>query len=62
VVVNNYSGIILALLIGLGVAWLWNKGRKKWGASSNGKTLIGAVIVIALILFLIYGASHTPHS
>lgn len=59
---NNYSGIILALLIGLGVAWLWNKGRKKWGASSNGKTLIGAVIVIALILFLIYGASHTPHS
>lgn len=59
---NNYSGIVLALLIGLGVAWLWNKGRKKWGASSNGKTLIAAAIVIALILFLIYGASHTPHS
>ena len=58
---NNYSGIILALLIGLGVAWLWNKGRKKWGASSNGKTLIGAAIVIAVVLFLIYDASQTPH-
>lgn len=58
---SNWSGLILALLIGLAVAWVYNKGRKKFGATANGKTLLGAAVVVALILILIYGASHTPH-
>jgi hypothetical protein len=58
---NNWGGLILALLIGLGIAWVYNKGRKKFGSSANGKTLIGAAIVIAIILILIFDAGHTPH-
>ncbi|MBO0819697.1 MAG: hypothetical protein J2P26_02475 [Nocardiopsaceae bacterium] len=59
---SDWSGIILALLIGLGVAWVYNKGRKKFGSSANGKTLITAAVVVAVVLFLLFGASHTPHS
>jgi hypothetical protein len=58
---NNWGGLILALFIGLGVAWVYNKGRKKFGASANGKTLIVGTIVVAIILILIFDASHTPH-
>ena len=58
---SNFGGLILALLIGLGIAWLFNKGKAKFGGSSNGKTLLGTAVVIALVLFLIFGASHTPH-
>jgi hypothetical protein len=58
---NNWGGLILALLIGLGIAWVYNKGRKKFGSSANGKTLIGAAVVIAVILILIFDASHSPH-
>ena len=54
---SDWSGLILALLIGFGIAWVYNKGRKKFGSSANGKTLIGAAVVVALVLFLIYGAS-----
>lgn len=58
---SNWSGLILAFAIGLGVAWVYNKGRKKVGSPANGKTLLGAAVVVALILILIFGASHTPH-
>lgn len=58
---SNWGGLILALFIGLGIAWVYNKGRKKFGAAANGKTLLGAAIVIAVVLILIFGASHTPH-
>lgn len=58
---NNWGGLILALLIGLGVAWLFSKGRKKFGSPAKGKTLIGTVVVVAIILILIYDASHTAH-
>lgn len=58
---SNWDGLILAFAIGLGVAWVYNKGRKKFGSPANGKTLLGAAVVVALLLFLIFGASHTPH-
>lgn len=58
---SNFSGLILALLIGLGIAWVFKKGKAKFGGSANNKTLLGTAVVVALVLFLIFGASHTPH-
>lgn len=57
---GNWSGLILAVFIGLGIAWLWNKGRGKWGKSANAKTLIGTAIAVAVILLIVYSA-HTAH-
>lgn len=58
---NDWSGLILVAIVALGISWLWNKGRKKVGSAANGKTLIGAAVVIGLVLILLFGASHTPH-
>lgn len=56
-----YSGLILAAFIGIGVAWLWTRGRRKMGLPVNGKTWIGVVIVFVVLVVLAYGASHTAH-
>lgn len=56
-----YSGLILAAFIGIGVAWLWTRGRRKMGLPVNGKTWIGVVIVFVVLVVLTYGASHTAH-
>ena len=56
------SGIILLVLIGLGAAWLWTRGRKRLSLPTNGKTWLGVVIVVVVLLSLAYGATHTPHS
>lgn len=57
---GNWGGLILAVFIGLGIAWVWNKGRAKWGKTANGKTLIGTAVAVAVILLIIYSAS-TSH-
>jgi hypothetical protein len=46
----------------LGAAWLWTRGRKRLSLPTNGKTWIGVVIVVVVLLSLAYGATHTPHS
>jgi hypothetical protein len=56
-----YSGIILAVLIGAGVAWLFTRTRRKMGLGVNGKHWMAAIIVFVVIIVLAYGASHTPH-
>ena len=56
------SGIILLVLIGLGAAWLWTRGRKRLNLSVNGKQWWIVIIVVVVLLSLFYGASHTPHS
>ena len=56
------SGIILLVLIGLGAAWLWTRGRKWLKLPTNGKQWIGVVIVVVVLLALAYGATHTPHT
>lgn len=56
-----FSGIILAVFIGCGVAWLWTRGRRKMGMPVNGKHWLGVVIVFVVLIVLVYGASHTPH-
>jgi hypothetical protein len=58
---SNWSGLILVAVIALGLAWVWNKGRKKFGSSANGKSLLTGAVVIGVILILLFGASHTPH-
>ncbi len=55
------SGIVLMVLIGLGVAWLWTRGRKRLSLPVNGKHWGAVIIVVVVLLALFYGASHTPH-
>jgi drug/metabolite transporter (DMT)-like permease len=56
------SGIILLVLIGLGAAWLWTRGRKRLSLPTNGKHWIAVIIVVVVLLALAYGATHTPHT
>ncbi|HEX4397680.1 MAG TPA: hypothetical protein VH136_08600 [Trebonia sp.] len=56
------SGIVLLVLIGLGAAWLWTRGRKRLSMPTNGKQWLGVVIVVVVVLALAYGATSTPHS
>jgi hypothetical protein len=58
---SNWSGLILVAIIALGLSWVWNKGRKKFGSSATGKSLLTGAVVIGVILILLFGASHTPH-
>ena len=56
------SGIILLVLIGLGAAWLWTRGRKRLSMPVNGKHWVAVIIVVVVLLALAYGATHTAHS
>ena len=56
------SGIVLLVLIGLGAAWLWTRGRKRLSMPTNGKQWIGVVIIVVVVLAIAYGATNTPHS
>ena len=56
------SGIILLVLIGLGAAWLWTRGRKRLSLPTNGKHWVAIVIVVVVLLAHAYGATHTPHT
>lgn len=56
------SGIVLLVLIGLGVAWLWTRGRKRLSLPVNGKHWGAVIIVVVVLLALFYGASHTQHT
>lgn len=58
---GNWSGLILAVFIGLGIAWVFNKGRAKWGKPATGKTLVGTAVAVAVILLVIF-AAHSSHS
>ena len=55
------TGVILAVFIGIGVAWLWTRGRRRLGLSVNGKTWIGVIVGFVVIVALAYGATHTQH-
>jgi hypothetical protein len=58
---SMYSGLILAAFIGLGVAWLFTRIRRRMGMPVNGKHWTAAVLVFVVLMVLAYGASHTPH-
>jgi hypothetical protein len=56
------SGIVLLVLIGLGAAWLWTRGRKRLSMPTNGKQWLVVVIIVVAVLAIAYGATNTPHS
>ena len=51
------GGIILALLIGVLVAWLVGRARHKMKMPVTQKHYIGTVIVVFVLLAIAYGAS-----
>lgn len=58
----NLSGLILLVFIGIFVALFWQRGRKKLSLPVKGKHWWIVIIVFAVLVLLIYGGSHTPHS
>jgi hypothetical protein len=56
-----YGGIILAVLIGLGAAYLFTRIRRRMGMSVTGKHWVGGTIVVFVVIMIAYGASHSPH-
>jgi hypothetical protein len=58
----DYSGLILAGLIGLIVAVLWQRGRKKMNLPIRGKHWLAVVIIVVILLLIFYGGTHTPHT
>jgi hypothetical protein len=55
------SGIVLLVLIGLGVAWLWSRVGKRFNVSVNGKQWVIITIVVVAALAILYGSSHSSH-
>lgn len=51
------SGVILAVLIALGVAWLWTKGRQKLKLPVTGKLWAWIIVIVVVFLAILYGAS-----
>jgi hypothetical protein len=58
----DYSGLILAVLIGIGVAVIWQRGRKKMNLPIKGKHWWAVVVIVVIVLCLFYGGTHTPHT
>jgi uncharacterized membrane protein len=56
----DYSGLILAAFIGLGVAWLWQRVGKKMNLSVKGKHWWWVAIAVFIVLCVAFGASHPP--
>jgi hypothetical protein len=55
------SGIVLLVLIGLGVAWLWSRVGKRFNVSVNGKQWVIITIIVVVVLMILYGSSHSSH-
>ncbi len=53
-----YDGLILAVLIGVGVAWLFTRIRRRMGLAVNGRHWGAAITVFVVLIVLAYGASH----
>jgi hypothetical protein len=56
-----WSGLILLVFIGLGVAWLFTRIRRRMGMPVNGKHWLWAVVAIAVFLAIAYGATKAKH-
>ena len=46
------TGVILAVFIGIGVAWLWTRGRRRLGLPVNGKTWIGVIVAFLSLIHI----------
>jgi hypothetical protein len=56
------TGLILAGLIGVIVAWIWQRGRKKLSLPVIGKHWWVVALIVVVLLMLFYGSTHTPHT
>ena len=54
------TGLILLVLIGAGVAWLWTRLRGKMKLGVSGKNWVGPIVVVVLVGLLLW-ASHVGH-
>lgn len=55
------SGIVLMVLIGLGAAWLWTRGRRRLSLPVNGKHWGAVIVIVVVLLALAYGATNSQH-
>lgn len=57
----NMNGIVLLVLIGVGVAWLWASVRKRMKLPVTGRHWGTVIVVVVVLLAIAYGATHTSH-
>jgi hypothetical protein len=57
----DYSGLILAVVIAALVAWIMQRYGKKMHFQVKGKHWLAILVIVVVLLFLFFGASHTPH-
>ncbi len=57
------SGVILLVLIGVLVAWVVTRGRRKMKLPVTGRHWIWIIVVVVVVLAIAYGASGhvSPH-
>jgi hypothetical protein len=56
-----YSGLILLVFIGLGVAWLFTRIRRRMGLPVTGKHWLTIVVVFAVVMSIAYGTTQFQH-
>ena len=54
------TGLILLVLIGAVVAWLWTRVRGKMKLGVSGKNWVGPIVVVVLVGLLLW-ASNAGH-
>ena len=54
------TGLILLVLIGAVIAWLWTRVRRKMKLGVSGKNWVGPIVVVVLVGLLLW-ASHVGH-
>ena len=59
---GQVTGIVLLVLIGAGIAWLWTGGRKRLKLTVTGKHWGAIIIIVVILLALLYGAHNAPHA
>ena len=54
------TGLILLVLIGAVIAWLWTRVRGKMKLGVSGKNWVGPIVVVVLVGLLLW-ATHVGH-
>jgi hypothetical protein len=54
------TGLILLVLIGAVIAWLWTRVRGKMKLGVSGKNWVGPIVVVVLVGLLLW-ASNAGH-
>jgi len=54
------TGLILLVLIGAVIAWLWTRVRSKMKLGVSGKNWVGPIVVVVLVGLLLW-ASNAGH-